>query len=402
MGRIFAITSSTSAVALSPRGRGKVTFTVTNTGSEAVRVRGRLVPEGAAQDAWLQPPADNERRIEANGTEQFVVDVAVPPNAPAGSYSFRFDAVSVTNPDEDYVEGPSVAFDVAPPEEPKGSFPWWILLLMGGLLLVGGIVLWVMLSGPKELGDSCSDDCASGLVCSSEEVCVGALGYEGCDADGQCDAGLSCLSEGDGPGRCVSGLEGSCTADLDCGSGLACQEGSCLGGLDFNSCAGDAQCAEGLWCLAGVCSIDNTGQICSREQPCGEGLKCLKAGNQNVCLRERAQACDEYWQCASQSCEEGVCTSLANGAACTSSIQCDSSICDQGRCRAPIRCSAQRKCPEGMSCVLGFCQKPMVLQPALQLQLNKVQAVENKKWLIGLVPPPSSPPPTPQPQRNQN
>lgn len=399
MSRIFAITSSTSAVALNHRGQGKVTFTVTNTGSEAVRVRGRLAPEGAAQAEWLRPPADNERRLEANGTEQFTVDLVVPPQAAAGQYSFRFDAVSVDNPDDDYVEGPSVAFDVVPPEEPQGSFPWWILLLMGGLLLVGGIVAYIMLSGPKELGDSCSDDCATGLVCSAEEVCVGALGYEGCETDSQCDAELQCLSQADGPGLCVSGLEGSCGADLDCASGLACQDGRCLGGLDFNPCADDLQCATGLWCLNDTCRIDNTGQTCD-EQACGEGLKCLTAGGQKICLREKGQTCNEFWQCASQSCQDGVCISLPNGAACTHSTQCDSNICDDGRCRAPIRCRTERNCPEGMSCVLGFCQKPFVLQPALQLQLNRIQAPENRFRAIGVVPQPVPAPPPPP--RNQN
>ncbi len=401
MSRIFAITSSTSAVALNHQGHGKVTFTVTNTGAEAVRVRGRLVPEGTAQADWLRPPQDNERRLETNGTEQFTVDLVVPPQAAAGHYSFRFDAVSVANPDDDYVEGPSVAFDVAVPTEPEGSFPWWILLLMGGLLLVGGIVAYVMLSGPKELGEACADDCATGLVCSPDEVCVGALGYEGCNSDSQCDAELQCLSEGDAPGRCVSGLEGACTADLDCGSGLACQDGRCLGGLDFNPCLGDAQCASGLWCLAGACRIDNTGQECSNDQPCGEGLKCLPAGVQKVCLREKGQACTELWQCASQNCEAGVCVSLPNGTACTSSTQCDSNICDEGRCRAPIRCRTQRNCPEGMSCLLGFCQKPLVLQPALQLQLNRVQAPENRLLHLGIVPPAPAPAPPP-PQRREN
>jgi beta-lactam-binding protein with PASTA domain len=63
--------------------------------------------------------------------------------------------VSEVDPDEDFTEGPSVAFDVAPPPQPKKPFPWWIVILVGAvvLLIVIGVVVWLLLrdSGPKSV-----------------------------------------------------------------------------------------------------------------------------------------------------------------------------------------------------------------------------------------------------------
>ena len=64
---------------------------------------------------------------------------------PPGAYSFRLDAVSQAEPDEDFTEGPSVAFDVAPaPAPPKKKFPWWIVIVLGVLLLVVIIVFFAL------------------------------------------------------------------------------------------------------------------------------------------------------------------------------------------------------------------------------------------------------------------
>jgi hypothetical protein len=77
-----------------------------------------------------------------------VVELKVPPGTTPGSYSFRLDAVSEDDPDEDFTEGPSVAFDVTapPPPPPKKKFPWWILAIVGAfvLLIIIGVVIWLL------------------------------------------------------------------------------------------------------------------------------------------------------------------------------------------------------------------------------------------------------------------
>jgi serine/threonine-protein kinase len=61
--------------------------------------------------------------------------------------------VSEENPDEDFTEGPSVAFAVAAPPPPKKKFPWWILAVVGGvlLLIIIAVVVWLLVrdTGPK-------------------------------------------------------------------------------------------------------------------------------------------------------------------------------------------------------------------------------------------------------------
>ena len=131
MRRTFAVTSSSSSLQLDPQGRGKVTFTVTHTGTETQTVRARLVAQDAMPQDWLSLTGEAERRLDVDGTEQFSVDVAVPSNAAAGSYSFRFDAVSVENPDDDSVEGPTVAMQVAQRAPSAAKFPWWIVGVLG-------------------------------------------------------------------------------------------------------------------------------------------------------------------------------------------------------------------------------------------------------------------------------
>lgn len=373
MGRVFAITSSTNTVVLDGSGRGTVTFTVTNTGSEPRRVRPRLVPEGSTEAEWLSLSGDDERRLETDSTEQFAVQVAPGEGAAAGRYGFRFDAVGVENPDDETVEGPSVAFEVAAAEKKK-AFPWWIVVV-GGVLVAGLAVALLWDSGPPELGEACTGVCAEGLTCGPDHRCAGDIGFEGCVNDHQCAEGLRCAREEGGPGRCVGrlGAEG-CDSDLDCGDGLGCENGTCLGGLDFDPCANDSECIDELMCWNGSCKADTTGQQCSGQANCGPGQRCLEVGNQKVCLRIKGQACDDFWQCASQSCEDGACVSLANGERCTNSAQCDSNICDQGKCRAPMPCGPQGQCPDNMTCYKGFCKRGYVFtSPGLLQELEKAQ-----------------------------
>ena len=105
-------------------------------------------PLAEAKSEWFTVAGESVRDFAPNGAQQVVVQLKVPPGTTPGSYSFRLDAVSEENPDEDFTEGPSVAFDVtAPPPPKKKKFPWWILLaIVGGvvLLIVIGVVIWLL------------------------------------------------------------------------------------------------------------------------------------------------------------------------------------------------------------------------------------------------------------------
>lgn len=149
----FAITAVTNSVGLDANRRGTASFTVFNASGRPVRGRAQLVSEDPAAAAWLTLDGEPERDLPIADTEQYTVQIAVPPDAPAGSYPFRLDMVGVENPDEDYTAGPTVTF-VVPEPAPKKPFPWWILLVIGGVLVVcclGVLVLgggaWVATQG---------------------------------------------------------------------------------------------------------------------------------------------------------------------------------------------------------------------------------------------------------------
>jgi hypothetical protein len=112
-------------------------------------MRGRLLtkPNAPAKPEWLSVVGESIRDFGPNAAEQVVVQLDVPPTTAPGPYAFRLDAVSEVDPDEDFTEGPSVAFEVAPPPpKPKKKFPWWILIAVGGvvLLIVIGVVVWLL------------------------------------------------------------------------------------------------------------------------------------------------------------------------------------------------------------------------------------------------------------------
>jgi hypothetical protein len=126
MTSLFAITAASNTVLLGQNRAAETTFTVANTSGRAVRGRAKLGPDDLVQKKWLQPAGDVERDFAIAGAQQYVVKINVPPNASAGNYSLRLDMVGVENPDADYTEGPTVAFQV-PQAEVKRKFPWWIV-----------------------------------------------------------------------------------------------------------------------------------------------------------------------------------------------------------------------------------------------------------------------------------
>jgi hypothetical protein len=121
----FTVTAAGQKVNLDASGAAQAPFTVTNTSPQTLRGRLLTRPNDPAKAEWLSIVGESTRDFAPNAAEQVVVQLNVPPTAPPGTYSFRLDAVSEVAPDEDFTEGPSVAFDVAPPPPmPKKKFPW--------------------------------------------------------------------------------------------------------------------------------------------------------------------------------------------------------------------------------------------------------------------------------------
>ena len=142
MPSLFTITSVSNSVILDAARQGVATFTVSNTSGRQVRGRARLTPQNPEAAAWLSIVGIAERDFPIETTQQFTVKVKVPPQAPAGNYIFRLDVVGVDNPDEDYTQGPGMTFEV-PKFLPK-KFPWWILAVVGGVLVIAAAVIVIL------------------------------------------------------------------------------------------------------------------------------------------------------------------------------------------------------------------------------------------------------------------
>jgi hypothetical protein len=148
----FAITAPATATTLDSGGRGEASFTVTNTTSAPARGRIRLVPLGGTKPEWLNLAGEAERQFGPQATETVVVWIATPPGTPPGSYLLRVDVAAEENPDEDFAQGPSVGFTVAaqPPAPPR-KFPWWIVAVAAGgvLLIVLGVIAFNAVFGGR-------------------------------------------------------------------------------------------------------------------------------------------------------------------------------------------------------------------------------------------------------------
>jgi hypothetical protein len=67
--------------------------------------------------------------------------------------------------------------------------------------------------------------------------------------------------------------------------------------------------------------------------------------------------CAGKWECASQICAAGVCSSpLADGTSCAADDQCQSQNCQAGVCTPKLACGMA--CQDGIECANGFCSWP--------------------------------------------
>lgn len=224
---------------------------------------------------------------------------------------------------------------------------------LGGLAaLAGSFSCSEVVRGQIALGDACglNEECAGEAFCTG--VCTTLLpeGGTGCRHDGECAAGLACLStvcvslpavgfacavrEGRRcalGGRCEAGmcvdvsdtpgvLGGACGVGVaPCGAGLYCSESRCTSELRAgDACvnglggAGGVGCARGLWCTPmGQCAATlREGDACvptsGGAAACSSPLVCGQ-GNQCITPRDNGEACVTAVECASRNCEAARC-----------------------------------------------------------------------------------------------
>jgi len=154
MANTFTITTAADNVQADAGGQATIVFTVTNATARPLRGMAKVKPLDNTQSAWLRIEGETERDFPAGGTQQFTVVFNKPESgAEAGAstaapkiekYRFRFDTVSASNPDEDFTEGPAVTVEAFERKVEPKPFPWWILIVVAVLLVVGGIVVFLV------------------------------------------------------------------------------------------------------------------------------------------------------------------------------------------------------------------------------------------------------------------
>jgi hypothetical protein len=135
MPRAFDITPSTTKVKVSSGKSAEVAFTVSNKTDRPLRARAVATPDGETKASWLSVPDGDERDFGRDETKLITVRVAVPPNTKAGTYPLHIVVSSLSEPDELYAVGQTVPVEVKHVER---KFPWWIVILTGGVLVIGG------------------------------------------------------------------------------------------------------------------------------------------------------------------------------------------------------------------------------------------------------------------------
>lgn len=150
--------------------------------------------------------------------------------------------------------------------------------------------------------------------CSGSSSHASLAGFEQSD----CGRSLVCRDE-----RCVplAAPGERCEESRDCYPGLACVQGRCArtaachAGELGDPCMTESQCKRSLRCdgVQRRCvAAPKLGDACSSDLACGSGLSCVGISNEGgTCQhserRANGEACEWFWECASEFCDDGRC-----------------------------------------------------------------------------------------------
>jgi hypothetical protein len=223
MARYFQVTTpqGLSAIRLDSQGRAAVQYTVKNVTGAAIDGRAVLVSvpgtnaaDSVVQKGWVKIDGVAERHFNRDQEDVFLVKIAVPPNAPAGKYTFRLDVVTVARPDEGD-GGPVQEFSVSKTPPQGGGNPKWLLLIIVIVLvlLVGGVTVWLLTrksggtatSAPPQDKDACKSGFVWRQAVPADHVCVTQAVQSQTASDNRQAARRSPTGGPYGPDTCLQG-----------------------------------------------------------------------------------------------------------------------------------------------------------------------------------------------------
>ncbi len=218
-----------------------------------------------------------------------------------------------------------------------------------------------------EATDACDEcvvdlDCDDLIGCTDDTcvagVCANTLNNANCVDDGLfctgpeiCDAVQDCISAGDpclATQFCNDTIDTclDCLINANCDDGVACTDGTCVGGF-CQYTANDANCVQdGLFCN-GPEICDLTLDCISSGDPCLAGEFCFESAD--VCLECLVNPdCDDGVACTDDTCISGSCVNTPNDSLCVS----DGIFCNGVEfCDLTLDCqSPGDPCPVGQLC----------------------------------------------------
>jgi len=236
--------------------------------------------------------------LEPAGATVISIQIQAKPGATEAEGLVKLRVAAKENPDDLSDDGPAGAYRIPAIAKDDGNrhFPWWILAVIGGVVVAGGVA-WVLFHDRPKPGDPC----AKGL-CKNGMICTGAA-----------DAGVCLLASG-----------ATCVAAKDCATG------QCIGGR----CSWEAR------------RCDTQPNICSPTEV------CVPEAHGSFCLRKGNQPCNSERDCASGFCRSDKTCSNENGA-CAAESDCPTPLatCQSGACRLVNN----QACTADAACATGFC-----------------------------------------------
>lgn len=160
----FEIPDGPTTVALKTEAgfhKGNAVFNVTNKTGEGLTARFSVQIQGAGKAEWYSIQGEPERPVAAGETQTVTVLAKIPAATPAGQHRIKLRATNVNDPDNDSTDSTAATITipaVVKPPVKKKPFPWWIIAVAAGVLVlvIGVIIAVVVMSGgskvPKVIG----------------------------------------------------------------------------------------------------------------------------------------------------------------------------------------------------------------------------------------------------------